>query len=374
MANTYITNSEFIMSAIIKHFVMHQLAINSEQRLALTPKNACFDIGPSTEALAHEINQAFNSKPGKGVGSFASIEVLQAASGSDEDGADSQNRVTAVNASPQFKELLGATIQDAEHFIELSKGGSQLLIKALVEDGLVETGYIVFIHYEFLATEYLFIALLNTKQHVEVTDDLELSYSDHLDVPKMQLAVRIDLTQYTTQPELHRYISFIKGRMGRKVSDFFMRFVGCEEKVDIKAQNKQLIAQVDDYLATEQLSTEEKQVSRGMVADYYKQKIASGEDINVSELAAKLPKNEEQQSDFSVFNAHLEQPLEPQFQPDRAALKPLAKFSGQGGGVTLSFDRNLLGDKVHYDPVTDTLVIKGIPPNLKDQLSKADKD
>ena len=271
MANTYITNSEFIMSAIIKHFVMHQLAINSEQRLALTPKNACFDIGPSTEALAHEINQAFNSKPGKGVGGFASIEVLQAASGSDEDGADSQNRVTAVNASPQFKELLGATIQDAEHFIELSKGGSQLLIKALVEDGLVETGYIVFIHYEFLATEYLFIALLNTKQHVEVTDDLELSYSDHLDVPKMQLAVRIDLTQYTTQPELHRYISFIKGRMGRKVSDFFMRFVGCEEKVDIKAQNKQLIAQVDDYLATEQLSTEEKQVSRGVVADYYKQ-------------------------------------------------------------------------------------------------------
>lgn len=90
MANTYITNSEFIMSAIIKHFVMHQLAINSEQRLALTPKNACFDIGPSTEALAHEINQAFNSKPGKGVGGFASIEVLQAASGSDEDGADSQ--------------------------------------------------------------------------------------------------------------------------------------------------------------------------------------------------------------------------------------------------------------------------------------------
>ncbi|MDG1121476.1 MAG: nucleoid-associated protein YejK [Glaciecola sp.] len=372
------------MSAIIKHFVMHQLAINSEQRLTLTPKNACFDIGPSTEALAHEINQAFNTKPGKGVGGFASIEVLQAAVEgeltdsddsdiSDEDSVATEN-ATAVNSGPRFKELLGATIKDAEHFIELSKGGSQLLIKALVEDGLVETGYIVFVHYEFLATEYLLIALLNTKQHVEVTDELELSYSDHLDVPKMQLAVRIDLTQYTTQPELNRYISFIKGRMGRKVSDFFMRFVGCEEKVDVKAQNKQLIAQVDDYLATEQLSTEEKQVSRGVVADYYKQKIASGEDINVSELAAKLPKNEEQQSDFRVFNAHLEQPLEPQFQPDRAALKPLAKFSGQGGGVTLSFDRNLLGDKVHYDPVTDTLVIKGIPPNLKDQLSKADND
>ena len=39
--------------------------------------------------------------------------------------------------------------------------------------------------------------------------------------------------------------------------------------------------------------------------------------------------------------------------------------------MTVAFDRKLLGDKVHYDPVTDTLVIKGIPPNLKDQLTKA---
>ncbi len=369
------------MSAIIKHFVMHQLSISKEQRLALTPKDACFAVTASTETLAHEINQAFNSKPGKGVGGFVRLDASQMEQTTEDDDApfavdsdDSEEQVVseAPDLGPQFMDLLGSNIEDEAHFIKLSQGGSQLLIKALVEDGLVETGYIVFIHYEFLATEYLLIALLNTKQHVEVTDDLELSYSDHLDVAKMQLAVRIDLTQYSVQPEQHRYISFIKGRMGRKVSDFFMRFVGCEEQVDIKAQNKQLIAQVDDYLATEQLSTEEKQVSRGVVADYYKQKIAAGADINVAELSAKLPKNEEQQSDFSVFNAHLEQPLEPAFQPDRSALKPLAKFSGQGGGLTLSFDRNLLGDKVHYDPITDTLVIKGIPPNLKDQLSKAD--
>ena len=63
--------------------------------------------------------------------------------------------------------------------------------------------------------------------------------------------------------------------------------------------------------------------------------------------------------------------LRPTFQPDKAAVRTLAKFSGAGGGVTLSFDRNLLGDKVHYDPITDTLVIKGVPPNLKDQLNKA---
>ncbi len=51
----------------------------------------------------------------------------------------------------------------------------------------------------------------------------------------MQLAVRIDLTQLAVTAEQLRYISFIKGRMGRKVSDFFMHFIGCEELVDVKA-------------------------------------------------------------------------------------------------------------------------------------------
>ena len=32
----------------------------------------------------------------------------------------------------------------------------------------------------------------------------------------MQLAARVDLTAWDTQPEDNRYVSFIKGRAGRK--------------------------------------------------------------------------------------------------------------------------------------------------------------
>ena len=39
--------------------------------------------------------------------------------------------------------------------------------------------------------------------------------------------------------------------------------------------------------------------------------------------------------------------------------------------MTLSFDADLLNNRIEWDPVTDTLTIKGIPPNLKDQLQKA---
>ena len=39
-----------------------------------------------------------------------------------------------------------------------------------------------------------------------------------------------------------------------------------------------------------------------------------------------------------------------------------------GGGLTLSFEQKLLNSRVFYDPQTDTLTIRGVPPNLKDQL------
>ncbi|TRY32542.1 nucleoid-associated protein YejK [Aliiglaciecola sp. M165] len=346
------------MSAVIHHFVVHQLSVNEQQELVILPKNSCFDVTPDIENLAQQINHAYNQKPGKGVGSF----VDQNTQGETEDGHE------AVETGFNFKQALQDMLNAPQSFVEFSLKSCDKLKRSMVEMGAVETGFVIFSHYEFLATEYLMVTLLNTKQHVEISQNLELSYRDHLDLAKMQLAVRFDLTQFKTEPEQNRYISFIKGRMGRKVSDFFMHFIGCEELVDVKQQNKQLLKTVDEYLASEQLDKQEQHQSRQIVSDYYKSKLEQGEDIDVSELAENLPKSDG--SDFSQFNQQTESPLESTFQADRSALKTLAKFSGQGGGVSLSFDRVLFGDRIHYDTATDTLMIKGIPPNLKDQLTR----
>ena len=46
------------------------------------------------------------------------------------------------------------------------------------------------------------------------------------------------------------------------------------------------------------------------------------------------------------------------------------KFSGAGAGLSLSFEQKLLGERVQYDAERDVLIIKGTPPNLRDQLQK----
>ena len=344
------------MSILIHHFVVHQLIVNNEGKMQLIPREGCLPVTPALEQLGQQLHHTFVSKPGKGVGHFIQTEQEDASF------AESLNGYTAHHdASPADSDTA---------FVPFTKTAGDLLLKSLVDTGQVETGFVLFVHYEYLATQYLLVTLLNTKAHVEINQQLELNSREHLDLAKMQLAVRIDLTQYRIQPEQQRYVSFIKGRMGRKVSDFFMQFVGCEEKVDVKQQNKQLISSVENYLASEGLDAEEKTAHRTEVSNYFKQQIDSGDSIRISELAEKLPRDEDNQRDSAQFTQGLETPIEPEVQPDPAAIRQLAKFSGQGGGVSLSFDRKLLGDRIIYHPDSDTLTIKGIPPNLKDQLKR----
>jgi nucleoid-associated protein len=62
--------------------------------------------------------------------------------------------------------------------------------------------------------------------------------------------------------------------------------------------------------------------------------------------------------------------LEESFPADRTTVRKLAKYVGAGGGLSINFDSMLLGERVFYDPETDTLTIKGTPPNLRDQLTR----
>ena len=170
------------MSALIRHFVVHQLGINQQQELVLVPRSSCFDVSPEIEDLAHQINHAFNVKPGKGVGGFVEpqAEIVSVSQESEEESEQAVLKPHAV----QFKTLLEKMQSEEIDFVEFSIQASELLKKSLLDMGQLETGFVVFSHYQFLATDYLMIAIINTKQHVEINRELELSSSDHLDLAK----------------------------------------------------------------------------------------------------------------------------------------------------------------------------------------------
>ena len=91
---------------------------------------------------------------------------------------------------------------------------------------------------------------------------------------------------------------------------------------------------------------------------------------DLSEHFAQAQPSERSFEDFSrEYTQQREAELPEEFPADKATLRKVVKFQGQGGGVSVGFDHTQLGERIQYDAATDTLTIHGTPPNLRDQLS-----
>lgn len=92
-----------------------------------------------------------------------------------------------------------------------------------------------------------------------VDENLEIRRTEYLDITQFDIAARINLTDLQVNANSNRYLTFIKGRVGRKISDFFMDFLGAEEGLNPQVQNQCLLQAVSDYCEQGELSKEQTQ-------------------------------------------------------------------------------------------------------------------
>lgn len=300
-----------------------------------------------TAAVAHLVEQlhlAYNGKPAKGYAAF---------------NAEKDQQVATVLHDWQ---------KQTSDFSVLANTATSALEQQLQAHQLPESGYLLVCHYRYLASDYLLFCLLGSKDHFSLTEQLELATSRHLDIARMQLAARIDLTEYQSSPEQGKYISFIRGRAGRKVADFFLDFLGCAEGTDAKANSKAVLASVEEYFTAAEFDNAEKNDARKQVFSYCEERAKAGQDVVLSELSAVV--DEQEQQGFLRYCQEQQLQVAEQFPVEVKELKNLVKFAGQGAGLSISFEQKLLGERVQYDPHSDTILIKGTPPNLRDQLQR----
>lgn len=328
------------MSLDIEHIIVHSLFLNEQGQTALAKRDDELATGPAVNQLMSELHHVYNTKAGKVFGYF-----------SEEDTG--------------FRDLVRRMEDQSLGFAAFSHQAAERLLGELNRLDMQEEGVLLFVHYQWLGARYLLIALLDNKDSVTVTEKLDVSRASYLDLGRMQLAARLDLTELQTRPESKRYFSFIKGRAGRKVSDFFLNFLSCVEGMDPKVQSQGLMKAVDDYCDARQLSKEEREESKATISKYCREQLKEGEELELRELSAELGSDDD--LNFYQFVSE-EYALEERFPVDRSSLKGLTKYVGSGGGLTISFDQKLLGERIEYDTVTDTLTIRGTPPNLKAQL------
>ena len=334
------------MSITVKQIILHQLVKSNEEaedspQLTAVLREQLLAITPEVEQMMLQLHQGYQNKA-KGYGIFQESSI--------------------------FAQSLNRLLENETDFLPFSHESTHLLINELSKYNFADNGTLVLCQYNFLATDYLFIALLDSRISMLVNEQLEIQRTEYLDITQFDIAARINLTDLQLNANSNRYLTFIKGRVGRKIADFFMDFLGAEEGLNPQVQNQCLLQAVDDYCVQGELNREQTQAVKKQVFEYCKGQLNNGEEIELAELSNELPTLNQQP--FMAFTQEQNYGLEENIPPVRTALKSLTKFSGSGKGVTISFDAELIDQRIIWDEVADTLTIKGIPPNLRDQLQR----
>lgn len=331
------------MSITLTDIVLHQLHQTTDEppQLQTVLREALLPISPEAEQMMLQLHQAYQGKA-KAYGIFKSESI--------------------------FAQQLNRLLEQETDFLPFSQSAAKMLATELAKYPFATGGTFILCRYTFLATEYLFIALIDSRSSMLVDDKLEVKRTEYLDISQYDIACRINLTELKLDSQSNRYLTFIKGRVGRKVADFFMDFLAAEEGLNPQLQNQTLLQAVSDYCEQGELNATQTQAVKKQVFDYCKGQINSGEEIALQALSDSLPTLNEQ--DFAHFAESQQYGLEENIPPVRNALKTLTKYSGSGKGVTLSFDAELLGERIVWDELSDTLTIKGLPANLRDQLQR----
>ena len=330
----------------IRHCIVHFIDKKPDGSPAvLHARDAELPVNQAMENLMADLNDSYNAKQGKAWGFFH-----------DESGAY------------PFSGWLKGYLDNEQDFAAFSRQAVEHLQKLMEESNLSTGGHVLLSHYQQGMTDYLAIALLHHSEGVTVTEALEVAPAKHLDLGQLHLAARINLSEWQNNRQSKQYISFIKGKNGKKVSDYFRDFIGCQEGVDAPSETRTLLKAFSDFVEQEDLAEEQAREKTQTLVDYASTQARLGEPITVEELSGLL--DEDKPRAFYDHIRNSDYGLAPEIPPDKRTLNQFRRFTGRAEGLSISFEAHLLGSRVEYDETTDTLTIRQVPTQLKDQLKR----
>ncbi|MGJ7548780.1 nucleoid-associated protein YejK [Pseudomonas alloputida] len=330
----------------IRHCIVHLIDKKPDGSPAvLHARDTELSASDAIENLLADLNDSYNAKQGKAWGFF-------------------HGESGAYPLSGWLKQYL----EDEKDFAAFSRVAVEHLQKLMEESNLSTGGHILFAHYQQGMTDYLAIALLHHSEGVAVNADLDVTPSRHLDLGQLHLAARINLSEWKNNQNSKQYISFIKGKNGKKVSDYFRDFIGCQEGVDGPGETRTLLKAFSDFVESEDLPEESAREKTQTLVEYATSQTKLGEPVTLEELSSLI--DEDRPKAFYDHIRNKDYGLSPEIPADKRTLNQFRRFTGRAEGLSISFEAHLLGDKVEYDEAAGTLIIKGLPTTLVDQLKR----
>ena len=330
----------------IRHIIVHQIDKKPDGTPAvLHARDTELGASQAIENMLADLNESYNAKQGKAWGLFHG-----------ESGAY------------PFSRWLKEYLDESQDFTAFSRHAVEHLQKMLEESNLSTGGHVLFAHYQQGMTDYLTVALLHHSEGVAVNDTLDVTPAKHLDLGQLHLAARINISEWQNNKQSRQYISFIKGKNGRKVSDYFRDFIGCQEGVDAPGETRTLLKAFSDFVESEDLPEDQAREKTNTLVGYATSQAKLGEPMTLEELSGLI--DEDRPKAFYDHIRNRDYGLSPEIPADKRTLNQFRRFTGRAEGLSISFEAHLLGSKIDYDENAGTLTIRNLPTQLRDQLKR----
>lgn len=311
----------------------------------LHTRDSALEESDTLNNLMSDLNDAYNARQGKGWGFF-------------------HHESGAHPLCGWLKKYLGQEFD----FVEFSKVAVGHLTKLMEESNLSVGGHVIFAHYQQGMTDYLTIALLHHSDGVSVGDDLGVCPTRHLDLSQLHLAARINISEWQNNEKSRQYISYTKGKNGKKATDYFRDFIGCQEGIDGPGETRTLLKAFSDFVENEDLPEDSAREKTQTLVQYATSQSKLGEPISLEALSELI--DEDQPRAFFDHIRNKDYGLSPEIPADKRTINSFCRFTGRAEGLSISFDSHLLGSKIEYDEKNGTLLIRQLPTQLRDQLKR----
>tara|TARA_B100000700_G_scaffold161345_1_gene178666 strand:- start:29919 stop:30950 length:1032 start_codon:yes stop_codon:yes gene_type:complete len=276
---------------------------------------------------------------------------------------------------PHFVDLLENHFVSGSfnNFVSFSEAASREFKRKLDESGTSRGGYLWFNHYKFNEEHFLSVVLLRKKSGLALSDELTLDQIEQLDLDKLHMAARINLTAWLSGTS-SRFIAFRVGRGAKDVTEYFSRFIGCEEYTRAKIDTQNLVQVTKRYCALNDFTDEKTEVVKQFVFQRCSSWLDDSEPVLLDNISSLLdtsfnPPNAGRFLEIAQgdpFNLSNEIPIE------KRALRGLTRYYGKTKKLSLSFDSDLVNTTVFYNEVDEEIRITDVPANLKQQLTSSE--
>ena len=330
----------------IRHSIIHQIDKKPDGSPAVLHVSKTELVeSQATENLLHDLNVAYNAKIGKAWGFFH-----------------------AQSGAFPFSGWLQAYIEGGE-FIEFSHTAVEHLQRLMEESNLSVGGHVLLAHYQQGLTDYLVVALLQQSEAVTVNADLSVTPSKHLDFSHTNLAARINISEWRSNPKSRQYISYLKGSKGRKATDYFRDFIGCQEGVNGPGETRTLLKAFSDFVTAGDMHEDSAREKTQTLVSYSMAQAKIGEPITLDELSELI--DEDRPKAFYDFTRNNDYDLSAEIPADKRTLNQFRRFTGRAEGMSISFESHMLGSTIKYDAEAGSLLLLDLPTQLRDKLKRA---